>query len=123
MVHPGASAPASRKAQFKFRSPLYTKLTVGSRATTQLLLTSVDSHMLTERGFVKSSKKMCGVPAESITMLENCVLTSAPLTSAGEENGSPGPGECTSRIAEWNDGTAASPSMQTPEAGELQNSV
>ena len=35
---------------FKFRSPLYTKLTVGSRATTQLLPTSVDSHMLTERG-------------------------------------------------------------------------
>ena len=38
-------------------------------------------------GFVKWSKKMCGVPDASITMLENCVLTSAPLTRAGALKG------------------------------------
>src|ERR1700719_4482680 len=123
MVHPGASAPLSRKAQFRFRNPLNTKLTAGCRATIQVLPTSVDSHILIVGKFVKSSKRMCGVPAESITMLENCVLTSEPLTSAGAEKGSPGPGECTSTIADWTNGTVAVPSVQTPEAGKLQNSV
>src|SRR5580700_2047842 len=114
--HPGASAPLSRKAQLRLAKPLKVKLATGAGETTQMPPISEDSHMLIVGRFVKSSKKMCGVPPASMTRSENCVFTREPLTSAGAENGCPGPGECDSRIADWKAGTVALPSTQKPDA-------
>lgn len=84
------------------------KVATGVGVTTQLLPVKVDSYIMI-CGWVKSSKKMCGVPWLSTTRLENCVLTSLPLTSAGGENGRPTPAECDSRITDENAGATALP--------------
>src|SRR6267378_3700714 len=110
----------SRKPHWMLFSPLYTKVVTGSLPTTHLPPFSVDSHILIKGKLEKSSKKMCGVPWLSMTMLENCSCVSEPLTSLGSEKGNPAPGECDSRIAEEKRGIVASPSAQR---FSLQNSV
>src|SRR6202022_2779250 len=110
--HPGATAPKSRKPHWMLFSPLYTKVATGFLPTTHLPPFSVDSHIVLKKGLEKSSKKMCGVPWLSMTMLENCSCVSEPLTNAGDEKRNPAPGECDSRIAEENGGTVAFPSTQ-----------
>src|ERR1700726_3681117 len=96
------------------------KVATGLAETTQLPPVSVDSHICVYGKLLKSSKNMCAVPFESITMLENCVAVSEPLTRAGGLNGWLGPAECDSRIADPNAGTVAVPSVH---GAPLQNRV
>src|SRR5205807_9077045 len=91
MPHPGACAPASRNDQWLLLSPWNAKVATGFVATAQLPPVNVDSCIFTNEGFEKSSKKMCGVPWLSMTMLENCAFFSEPLTNAGAVKGFPAP--------------------------------
>src|ERR1700722_5712608 len=96
------------------------KLATGLAETTQVPAFRVDSHICVNGKLLKSSKNTWGMPLESITMSENSVLVSEPLTSAGRLKGCPGPAECDSRIPDPNAGTVAVPSVH---GALLQNNV
>ena len=93
----------------------------GTTTTNQSLLTSAhDDALAAASAAAGLATSGGGVGFTSITMSENCVAVSEPLTSAGRLNGCPGPAECDSRIADPNAGTVAVPSVH---GALLQNKV